>query len=141
MRDKSRYHTKQHDELVAYMMSIQGRHVTVNDIHAYFQAKGNPIGVTTIYRQLERMMAEGLVSKYTVDGGSSACFEYIGEKKDCHQPSCFHCKCEKCGRLIHLHCDELIEMQYHMLKHHGFYWDPMRTVFYGICDECKRSNP
>ena len=45
-------------------------------------------------------------------------------------------KCEKCGKLIHLHCDELEEIQTHILKEHRFKMDPMRTVFYGLCENC-----
>lgn len=138
MADKSRYHTKQYDELLSYLSSIPGEHVTATDLYEYFRAKGHSISVATIYRQLERLIAEGLVAKYTVDSGSSACFTYIGEKQNCGQPVCFHCKCEKCGRLIHLHCDELAAIQAHILQHHGFTWEPSRTVFYGICDQCRQ---
>ena len=29
--------------------------------------------------------------------------EYVGGGEACQDPVCFHCKCEKCGKLIHLH--------------------------------------
>ena len=51
--------------------------------------------------------------------------------------TCFHCKCEKCGKLIHLHCEELQEIQSHLLGEHGFQLDPRRTVLYGLCEGCR----
>ena len=80
---------------------------------------------------------QGLVAKYVVDGTSSACFEYLGHDEHCHKHICFHCKCEKCGKVIHLECGEMAHLGEHMLADHGFQWDFTRTVFYGICEECR----
>ncbi len=78
----------------------------------------------------------GLVAKYNVNGTSSACFEYLGAEEHCHKTSCFHCKCEKCGKLIHLHCEDVVKLEQHLMESHGFQMDPCRTVFYGICEDC-----
>jgi Fur family ferric uptake transcriptional regulator len=134
---KAQYQTKQMAELLNYLCSVQGQHVTVQDVCNYFKSKGITMGTTTVYRHLERMVEEGSVAKYIVDGTSSACFEYLGTQAKCSKPICFHCKCEKCGRLIHLKCDELANIRQHVLEHHGFQVDSMRTVFYGICEECR----
>ena len=42
------------------------------------------------------------------------------------------------GKLIHMHCDELPELQKHILQHHGFAIDPVRTIFYGVCSDCAK---
>ena len=116
---------------------MKGKHVTVSDICKYFKNQGSSIGITTVYRQLDRMVEQGLVAKYVVDGTSSACFEYLGHDEHCHKHVCFHCKCEKCGKVIHLECEEMTHLGEHMLADHGFQWDFTRTVFYGICEECR----
>ncbi len=136
MDNKSKYTTRQKKELEEYMETIPGVHVTAAQVRDYFRAQGKDIGTATIYRQLERMVSEGLVSKYIIDSKSSACFAYIGESEHVQDSVCFHCKCEKCGRLIHLHCDELEAIQEHLMKTHRFALDPLRTVFYGICEDC-----
>ena len=136
---KAPYKTKQMTELLTFLKSVQGSHVTVNDICEYFQKKGISIGTTTVYRHLEKMVGEGLVAKYVVDGTSSACFEYMGSHEKENQMVCYHCKCEKCGKLIHLQCNEVESLKQHMLEHHGFEMDSLRTVFYGICSECKKT--
>ncbi len=112
MAERTRYKTKQKDQLTAYLRDRSGVHVTAAE------------------------MADGLVRKYIIGATGSACYEYVGERAD-DMVDCFHCKCEKCGKLIHLHCDELKELQRHIDQKHGFVIDPMMTVFYGICDNCR----
>ena len=139
MAKKAQYKTKQMTELLTFLKSVPDSHVTVNDISSYFKDQGIQIGTTTVYRHLERLVSEGVVAKYVVDGTSSACFEYIGEQEHAPAPSCYHCKCEKCGKLIHLHCDEVESLRQHMAEHHDFEMDSLRTVFYGVCSECRNT--
>ena len=40
------------------------------------------------------------------------------------------------GKHIHLHCEELAMIQGHLMEHHQFLLNPMRTVFYGVCEQC-----
>ena len=138
MSEKSQYKTRQREELLNFLLTTDSDHITVGEVCGHFQRCGSPIGTATVYRHLERMVDEGLVNKYTIDAGSPACFEYIGAESHGGE-ACFHCKCEKCGRLIHLHCEELQGLSEHVLTHHGFRINPLRTVFYGVCDECREA--
>jgi Fur family ferric uptake transcriptional regulator len=135
MNSKGKYKTKQREDIVEYLKTVSGEHITVSDVYEYFRSKGASVGQTTVYRQLERLVDEGLVTKYIVDANSPACFEYMPPESH-GKGNCFHCKCEKCGKLIHLHCEEMDEMMSHMKLEHGFVLDPKRTVFFGLCDEC-----
>ena len=136
MNTKGKYRTRQREEIIEYMENAGGEHITVSDLCEYFRTKGKSIGQTTVYRQLERLMEEGRVNKYILDESSSACFEYIESDGKCHHPSCYHMKCEKCGKLYHLDCHEIEDLTRHLEEHHGFKVDPFRTVFYGVCAEC-----
>lgn len=138
MAVKAQYQTKQMAKLLSYLKTVPGVHVTVADVCGYFREQGSNIGTTTVYRNLEKLVEQGVVAKYTVDGTSSACFEFLGEEHSCQKQECFHCKCEKCGKLIHLKCEDVVKLEAHMMEHHGFRMDPMRTVFYGICSECSK---
>lgn len=131
------YHTKQREELLKYLRTIPHRHFTVREACRHFRQSGIEIGTTTVYRQLERLVEEELVHKYIIDENSSACFEYVGTESNGENGASVHCKCERCGRLIHLCCDELEEVESHLLRHHAFAVNPMRTVFYGLCEECR----
>ncbi|MBR2529276.1 MAG: transcriptional repressor [Blautia sp.] len=136
MSTRSKYKTKQRKILIDYLETVPGVHITASDVCEYFRGQGSPIGQSTIYRQLESLVDEGILNKYIIDGNSPACFEYVEEDRHEKACICFHCKCEKCGKLIHLHCDEMEEIQVHLFEKHSFKLDPVRTVFYGLCEEC-----
>ncbi len=137
MAERSKYKTKQSEIMLEYFKKMAGKHVTAADVCEYFKEQGAPIGQATVYRRLESLVDEGVLSKYTIDPSSPACFEYMGEDSHVDGDVCFHLKCEKCGKLIHMHCEEMEEMQTHMKSEHGFKMDPIRTVFYGLCKECQ----
>ena len=125
------YQTKQGRALVEYLRSQGSRHVSVQQIASGLPEK---IGTATIYRQLDKLAARGLVRKYVSDG-DPACYQYVGEDaKDCMQH--FHLKCSSCGELIHLECEEMGRLSEHILREHGFRTDPLRSVLYGTCAEC-----
>ena len=136
MNVRPKYKTKQKEILLSYLESVPGVHFTANDVCCHFKSQGAEIGQSTVYRQLESLVDEGIINKYVLDPNGPACFEYMAEDDHCEGEVCFHCKCEKCGKLIHMHCDELIGIQQHLSAEHQFKLDPMRTVFYGLCEEC-----
>lgn len=136
MTIKKSYSTKHQEELLEYMKSTSGKHVTAGDICMHLRSEGRNIGTATVYRQLEKMVDDGVVNKYIIDEGSSACYEYVahGHKEG----NCYHLKCEACGKLIHLGCEEIKALNEHIKEHHGFTINPRRTVFYGICEDCAK---
>ena len=137
MNSVSKYKTKQRERIIEYLSTVPGVHVTAGDVTAHFREQGTEIGQSTIYRQLESLVDDGIINKYTIDKNSPACFEYVGTENHEGHTACFHCKCEKCGRLIHLHGEQLDHFRTFLSEQHGFQLDPKRTVFYGLCEECR----
>lgn len=129
------YKTRQHGEILSFLQSSKGSHVTANDVCCQLEKNGVKIGKATVYRQLDSLVESGVLNKYFIDENSGACFEFIDVDNDCHE-ECYHCKCEKCGRLIHLACEEIGHLAGHIKADHGFVINAHRTVFYGICAEC-----
>ena len=136
MEGRIKYHTRHQKELEEYLGAFPGTHFTVQEICTAFSEMGQPIGTATVYRCLERMVEEGRMRKYFIEAGSPACFEFVPDRSDCGADVCFHLKCEKCGRLIHMQCEELAGIQAHLLTEHHFQLNPLRTVLYGICADC-----
>ena len=66
-----KYNTKQKRALLDYLETVRGRHITVAEIRAHFEAQGSPIGTTTLYRQMDEMVREGVLRKYIVDENSA----------------------------------------------------------------------
>ena len=130
---KSQYKTHQRDEMIDCIRQMPRGHFTAADLADRLKSQGSSIGTTTVYRHLERLCEEGILIRHYIDENTPVCYEYTGHAGT---ESCWHCKCTECGRLIHLHCDELEAIQSHLLEHHGFTLNPMRTVFYGLCGDC-----
>ena len=134
---KGEYNTKQKAQVLSYLEENAARHITAAELVHALTEHGTPVGAATVYRQLERLEAQGLVRRYTLDDRGSACWQYGGAEAKagtCH--SHFHLKCVQCGVLVHLDCDHLAEITAHVKASHGFTIDPARTTCYGVCDAC-----
>ena len=128
------YHTKQSRLVLDCFIKNKGNHMTIEDICLYLRSAGTPVSTTTVYRQVQKLSDEGIITKYSVDQGSGACYQYNGENCRMH----FHLKCVKCSELFHAECDYIDSVQNHIFEHHGFKVDNSKTVFYGICQSCLR---
>lgn len=125
------YHTKQQEIILHYLKEREEGYVTVSQIAARLKEQGQSVGLTTIYRQLDKFEKEGIVHKIVLDGNSGACYQYAGEREDR-----LLLKCEGCGGIIPMACSHMEELYEHVLSEHRFQVNPHRTMFYGICDHC-----
>ncbi len=129
------YRTKQKDLVLSLIMQHKTEHLTIDDICSYLKEADTPVGKTTVYRQVQRLCDEGIVAKYSIDNDSPACYQYSGESCKNH----FHLKCTKCQELFHATCSYIDSIESHIFSHHGFMVDNSKTVFYGVCQNCIRS--
>ena len=95
MKREAGYNTKQKENLLEYLIKNKQKHTNVQEISAFLSAEGTPVGVATIYRQLDRLVEQGLVRKYSFDGKTSACYQYMQDDDQCR--SHFHLNCLSCG--------------------------------------------
>lgn len=128
------YKTKQKELLIECLSNNKNIHMTAADISDQLKIQGHPLGMSTVYRQLDKLVACGVVRKYIVDENSSACYQYVGENGECCEH--FHLKCNCCGRLIHTDCTLMKQIAMHMKESHNFEVDLSKTLLYGICSDC-----
>ncbi len=137
MSRKDGYQTKQKARVLDFLEQHPAQHITAAELLHALTENGTPMGSATVYRQLEKLEAQGLVRRYSLDDRGSACWQYAGA--EAQSGGCmnhFHLKCTVCGTLFHLDCDHLHEIASHVAAEHGFCIDPSRTVFYGVCETC-----
>lgn len=125
------YKTKQKDAILNYLNEQKERYVTAKELLEHLKAKNIEIGLTTIYRHLEKLETKGLVRKYHLDGELSACYKAWGEQEN------FLLKCEDCGDMVEFKCPDLEHLYTHFNDEHHFAINPHKTVFYGKCRKCK----
>lgn len=126
------YKTRQRALISDCLRENSSRHLSAREVSELLAARGEPVGLSTVYRCLEHMVGEGGLHRYSSGDSGPACYQYAVD--GCHRH--YHLRCEECGTLIHLECGELDELFSHLLREHGFAMDGFRTVFYGRCEEC-----
>ena len=130
---KAEYNTRQRGAILDFIKE-NSAHVSARDIIEHLKTQGIKIGVATVYRTLDRLCELGLVRKFVIDERSGACYQYV-QGAECEEH--FHLKCISCGRLIHMDCGFLAEMEEHILREHGFTVSSGKTVIYGKCAQCE----
>ena len=103
--------------------------LSVSDILNELKLKKLDIGQTTIYRLLNDLEQNNLVRVEIRQNRKF--YQLISKKCEDH----FHLKCSKCGKLIHLDCDDVFEFNSHMKKEHKFIIDN-NSIIYGRCTKC-----
>ena len=125
------YKTKQKQAILDYFDKFRDEHHSINDICLHFKNESNPIGTTTVYRYIDTLLKDGVIKKIVIDNDSTTYYQYV----NCNQNH-IHLKCEKCGKLIHLDCQEFQLLEAHILIDHNFKIDMRKTIVYGTCNEC-----
>lgn len=128
------YKTKQKTAILQCVKNMGDKHFTIDALCEILIKNGNAVGRTTVYRMVEKLSNDGVLRKFVMPQGESSCYQYVGEHNHCHEH--FHLKCEKCGNLIHMDCDEMNSLAEHIKSHHGFSLNPLKTVIYGVCEGC-----
>ena len=125
------YMTRQQKAVLACIESFHGD-AGAAELTELLHRQGQSIGLTTVYRQLEKLHEQGLVHKIVTDEGARWQF------CDCQQRGrdCFLVKCEQCGCVEHVDCAHLGELYSHLAQEHHFRINPRRTLFYGLCQRC-----
>ena len=132
MATRKAYNTRSLKLISEILASMDGAHMTAEEILNSLKERGENIGLTTVYRNLEKLVLSGEVRKYSGEG--SACFGFSGE----HCAEHFHLKCSACGKLFHIECEHIERLAEHISHHHGFAVDNTKTVLYGVCGECAK---
>lgn len=134
MKTSTTYKTKQKDQIMELLIKNKDHHLTADELMAALNQDKPGVGKTTVYRYLDKLVSQGVVRKYFFEEGKSACYQYMEQNRVCNEH--YHLKCVDCGRLFHLECNYLSEMDSHIRNHHDFLVDHSKTVLYGHCSTC-----
>ncbi|MEF2845150.1 MAG: transcriptional repressor [Eggerthellaceae bacterium] len=127
------YKTKQKELILDCIRTHQGAFITIKDIDNALKARHEKVGIATIYRNLERLEEEGIITRTAIEGMDGICYRYLADTPD---DVYFFLKCEQCGDLSPIDCGELQHFFEHVIEHHHVRINPAKTVFYGLCETC-----
>lgn len=124
------YTTKQQRSVLRCLEQHAGA-MTAAEVADALRAGGEPVGLATVYRQLDRLEQQGVIHRVNTEGG--AVYQHCSHPGE---DGCFLLKCLGCGRILHLDCEQLRELYQHFAAHHHFRIDTRSTVFSGWCGNC-----
>lgn len=137
-RVKQEYKTSSRAGILDYLKQNRQRTVSAGEIHTHMKAQNRQVNMTTIYRYLEKLEAEGNLMQYTPQSGEkNGCvtYQYVDSKHKCGEH--LHLKCVQCGFVEHMDCDFMKEIASHIAAEHGFALECKGSVLYGLCKSCR----
>lgn len=132
---KRKYKTKSRKLIIDYLIQSKDRTASIADIKEYFESHEEKVNLSTIYRNLDKMVLDGTVLKYQDGDGKKAVFQYAEHTHACHEH--LHMQCVRCGKMIHLNCGFMDQIKGHMMEHHHFMLQCENSVLYGMCENCQ----
>lgn len=126
------YKTKQRECILECIRRKAEAYITIQQLSEELEKQDQKVGLTTIYRTLDRLEQEKAIAKISIDGVGATCYRYLPQDDEIF----FSMKCENCGELINVDCAELAQLYRHLSHHHGIFINPGKTMFYGTCEAC-----
>lgn len=140
MAQRGQYSTRQRELVISLLRENPSDFMTVDAACSAIAKTGQRIGRTTVYRTLESLAAEGTVAKVADVRGRAAQYRLLAPEDGQGTPQ-GQLRCTRCGKIIPLDCHMLGDFTRHVEQEHGFAIDRQRTVFCGLCADCRRGGP
>ena len=124
------YNTRQRELVIA----------TIKKMHHGFCAKelytklDGQIGLTTIYRLVEKLANEGILIKTTTEDNVAE-YQYLAP---CENEDHFFLKCTRCGKMKHVDCERIQGLTKHIAHEHNFAPTNSHIVINGLCKRCQK---
>lgn len=122
----SRRPTRQRAAL-AELMTETSEFLSAQDLHSKLQARGDSVGLATVYRNLQAMAADGDLDVLRTDDGECV---YRSCATDAHH---HHLVCRECGRTVEVEGPAVEKWATEVARQNGFS-DVTHTIeLFGTC--------
>jgi len=102
---------------------------SAQELHDELRRRGEGIGLTTVYRTLQQMAANGLVDTLRTDTGESV-------YRRCSDHHHHHLVCRGCGSTVEIQGGDVEAWAAEVAREHGFS-DVSHTIeIFGVCGDC-----
>jgi Fur family ferric uptake transcriptional regulator len=123
----ARRQTWQKDAVLNALGKAEG-FVSAQQLHKQLTQHGSVIGLATVYRTLNSLVADGLADSL-VNAGESLF-------RDCSKDHHHHLICNECGVAVEIEAKQAEEWASKVAKYHGF-TDVSHTIdIFGTCKKC-----
>lgn len=134
MATATRHRNTRQSGAVKNALAEAGGFRSAQDVYATLRSRGEPVGLSTIYRHLQAFADAGVVDVIHTSEGEST-YRYCGEADQAHH---HHLVCRKCGRAEEIEGRAIERWATDVARKYG-YTDVDHTVeVFGICADCAR---
>lgn len=105
-------------------------HPTADDVYSLVRAKNPTISLGTVYRNLNLLAENGILTKLTMPGGS----DRFDGRLDEH----YHMLCTHCGKVYDVELDIFRDFDRQIRAKTGFCVSRHQLLIEGICKECSK---
>ncbi|RZU52630.1 Fur family ferric uptake transcriptional regulator [Krasilnikovia cinnamomea] len=122
--------TRQRSAVSAVLATAEGFH-SAQDLHAMLRARGERVGLTTVYRTLQALADAGEIDVMRPPGG-----EHLYRR--CSQGHHHHLVCRSCGRAVEVEGPAVEAWADRVAGQHGFVHVSHTVEIFGTCPGCAR---
>lgn len=128
------YSTTQQRRIVRCLQERPQEALTAGEIAGLLRQEAPPVGLATVYRQLDHLAQEGRIHRLDTEEGAVYQFcAHAGQGGG----GCLLLRCRACGRVDHLDCTHLEALYRHLETAHHFTVDLRGTALTGLCSACR----
>ena len=120
---------------VAAVVLDAADHLSAEDVARRVEKRDVTVGLATVYRTLDLLVASGLVQERDFGEGFRR-YEPVAPGQG-HE----HCICSGCGRVMEISNDRLERMIVLLAEEVEFRPHHHRLEVFGLCRDCQQSNP
>jgi len=125
----ARRQTRQKDAVLHALGQAQG-FVSAQQLHRQLTQHGSVIGLATVYRNLNTLVADGLADSL-VNAGESLF-------RDCSKDHHHHLICNGCGIAVEIEAEQAEAWATKVAKEHGFTQVTHTIDIFGLCSACSK---
>jgi Fur family ferric uptake transcriptional regulator len=119
--------------VIAELMLHAPGHLSADDLAALVQEKGHKVGLATIYRTIDLLVASGLVVERDFGEG----FRRFEPARDI--PQHYRLSCTVCGAVVEFLDERIAKIIRSISTARGFAHSQHRLVVHGTCRDCRRT--
>ncbi len=127
---RNNYNTKQKNNILNFFKNNEANLFFAKDINNIFKNNDNKIGLTTIYRLLDSLVKDNVITIFYGDFGKK--YGYF----PCNNTNHYHLICNACGKIEHIECDQFSKLSNHLNTNHNFLLNEKEIFLKGRCKKC-----
>lgn len=116
---------------VAEVLLTSEDHPSVENLRQRLAARGEPVGMATLYRTVDALVTSGLALEHDFGEG----FKRYEPSRQTAEHA--HLVCDRCGGVVEFSHERLERMLRMTADEHHFHYERHRVEIHGICERCR----